>query len=173
MLVHMLVFFAGLFHATLHAHICCCCCCCFRNFKVISHENEKKQWNHHLISQSLNLDGHRGTTDNVATIPFHLSVSSAALRESSKSISVHSLTFFPSLLLSSSPSCSFHCPLQNCLRHARGSWDVAIPSEFPFLHDGLEIIMHSNCILDYVANLLVHHMVFVGNVQRSPIALHL
>ena len=28
---------------------------------------------------------------------------------------------FPSLLLSSSPSCSFHCPLQNCLRHARGS----------------------------------------------------
>ena len=33
---------------------------------------------------------------------------------------------FPSLLLSSSPSCSFHCPLQNCLRHARGSWDVVI-----------------------------------------------
>ena len=32
---------------------------------------------------------------------------------------------FPSLLLSSSPSCSFHCPLQNCLRHAQGS-------EFPF-----------------------------------------
>ena len=27
----------------------------------------------------------------------------------------------PSLLLSSSPSCSFHCPLQNCLRHSRGS----------------------------------------------------
>ena len=37
----------------------------------------------------------------------------------------HSCSFldviFPSLLLSSSPSCSFHCPLQNCLRHARGS----------------------------------------------------
>ena len=28
---------------------------------------------------------------------------------------------FPSLLLSSSPSCSFHYPLQHCLRHARGS----------------------------------------------------
>ena len=28
---------------------------------------------------------------------------------------------FPSLLLSSSPSCSFHCPLQKCLRYARGS----------------------------------------------------
>ena len=38
---------------------------------------------------------------------------------------------------------------------------MAIPSEFPFLHC---------CILDSVANLLVRHMVFVGNVQKSPIA---
>ena len=30
--------------------------------------------------------------------------------------------------------------------------------------------MHSNCILDSVANLLVRHMVFVGNIQKSPIA---
>ena len=42
---------------------------------------------------------------------------------------------FPSLL-SFSPSCSFHCPLQNCLRHARGSWEVVITSEFPFLNHG-------------------------------------
>ena len=33
--------------------------------------------------------------------------------------------------------------------------------------------MHSNCILDSVANLLVRHMVFVGNVQKSSIASHL
>ena len=33
--------------------------------------------------------------------------------------------------------------------------------------------MHSNYILDSVANLLVCHMVFVGNVQKSPIAPHL
>ena len=33
--------------------------------------------------------------------------------------------------------------------------------------------MHSNCILDSVANLFVRHMVFVGNVQTSPIASHL
>ena len=40
-----------------------------------------KIWN--LISfQSLNLGGHRGTTDDVATVPFHHSLSSAALRES-------------------------------------------------------------------------------------------
>ena len=50
-------------------------------------------------------------------------------------------TPFPSHLLSSSPSCSFHCPLQNCLRHARGSWDVAIPSEFPFF----TMVRRSSC----------------------------
>ena len=33
--------------------------------------------------------------------------------------------------------------------------------------------MHSNCILDSVANRLVRHMVFVGNVKKSPIASHL
>ena len=33
--------------------------------------------------------------------------------------------------------------------------------------------MHSNCILDSVANLIVRHMVLVGNVQKSPIASHL
>ena len=33
--------------------------------------------------------------------------------------------------------------------------------------------MHSNCILDSVANLLVRYMVFVGNVQKSPRASHL
>ena len=33
--------------------------------------------------------------------------------------------------------------------------------------------MHSNCILASVANLLVRHMVFVENVQKSPIAAHL
>ena len=47
---------------------------------------------------------------------------------------------------------------------------MAIPSEFPFLHHGKEIIMHSNCILDSAVNLLVCHMVFVGNVQKSLIA---
>ena len=50
---------------------------------------------------------------------------------------------------------------------------MAIPSEFPFLYHGWEIIMHSSCILDSVANLRVRHMVFVGNVQKFPIASHL
>ena len=50
---------------------------------------------------------------------------------------------------------------------------MTIPSEFPFLYYVKEIIMHSTCILDSVANLLVRHMVFVGTVQRSPIVSHL
>ena len=50
---------------------------------------------------------------------------------------------------------------------------MAISSESPFLYHGLEIIMHSSCILGSIANLLVRHMVFVGNVQKSPIASHL
>ena len=33
--------------------------------------------------------------------------------------------------------------------------------------------MHFSCILDSVANLHVRHMVFAGNVQKSPIASHL
>ena len=33
--------------------------------------------------------------------------------------------------------------------------------------------MHSSLILDSVANLLVRHIVFAGNVQKTPIAAHL
>ena len=42
-------------------------------------------------SQSLNLGGRRGTTDDVATIPFQPSLSFAALRESPNPIPVYSL----------------------------------------------------------------------------------
>ena len=44
-----------------------------------------------ISSQSLNFGGRRGTTDGVATIPFHPSMSSAALGESPNPIPVHSL----------------------------------------------------------------------------------
>ena len=52
-------------------------------------------WNFDLCylisSQSLNLGGHRGTADDVATILFYPSLSSAARRESPNPIPVHSL----------------------------------------------------------------------------------
>ena len=44
-----------------------------------------------ISSQSLNLGGCRSTTDDVATIPFHPSLSSAALRESPNPIPIHFL----------------------------------------------------------------------------------
>ena len=50
---------------------------------------------------------------------------------------------FLSLFLSSSPSCSFQCVMQNCLRHARGSGDVAIPSKFLFCFT----MVRSSCTL--------------------------
>ena len=99
----------------------------------------------HLISQFLNIDGRRGTTDDIAAVPFHLCLSSAAARESPDSIPVHFYVIFPSLLLSSFPSCPFYCPLHNCLRHARGSWDVAIWVfvSSPWLEDHHVLQLHS------------------------------
>ena len=50
-----------------------------------------------ILSQSLNLGGRRGTTDDVPTIPFHYPLSSTALRESPNPIAVHSLMLFSHL----------------------------------------------------------------------------
>ena len=100
---------------------------------------------YHLISsQSLNLGGRRGTTDDVATIPFHPSLSSAALRESHPFLDV----IFPFLLLSSSPSCSFHCPLQNCLRRffariLRCGHTIWVSISLPWLGDHYALQLHS------------------------------
>ena len=44
-----------------------------------------------LISYLITLEGRRGTTDDFATIPFHLVLFSAVLVELAKSIPVHSL----------------------------------------------------------------------------------
>ena len=63
-----------------------------------------------LSCQSLNLGGRRGTTDDVATIPFHPSLSSAALRESpnpihSLMLSSHLFFCLPLLLAPFTVSC--------------------------------------------------------------------
>ena len=55
-------------------------------------------WISHLTSQSLHRGGRWGTIDDVATIPFHLSLSSAALRETPNPIPVHSLMVSSHLL---------------------------------------------------------------------------
>ena len=44
-----------------------------------------------ILFYPITLEGHRGTTDEFATIPFHLDLFSAALVKLAKSIPVHSL----------------------------------------------------------------------------------
>ena len=86
----------------------------------------------HLITlQYLNPDGHHGITVDVATKPFHISPQGI-----SKPYFCPFLMLSSRILLSSSPSCSFLCTLQNCLCHARGSCGMAIPSECQFIHHG-------------------------------------
>ena len=85
----------------------------------------------------ITLEGRRGTTDEFATIPFHLDLFSAALVELAKSIPVHSLilsshlfTLLHLLLFTSSSVCLFFfflslCPIglsllnQKTLRHGQ------------------------------------------------------
>ena len=119
---------------------------------------------------SLNLGGRRGTTDDVATIPFDPSLSSAALRESPNPIPVHSLMLsshlFFCLPLRLAPF-TVPCKIVFAMPEDIEMW----PYHLSFLF--FTIVMHSSCILDSVANLLVRHMVFVGYIQKSPIASHL
>ena len=129
----------------------------------------------HLISsQSLNLGGHRGTTDDVATIPFHPSLSSAALRESPNPIPINSLIlssylFFclPLLLAPFTVPCRIVFAMPEHLE----MWPYYLSFRFFTMVRRSSCI--SVCILDSVANLLVRHMVFLGNVQKSYIASHL
>ena len=65
-----------------------------------------------ILFYPITLEGRRGTTDEFATIPFHLDLFSAALVELAKSIPVHSL-ILSSHLFFCLPffSFSFHCAL--------------------------------------------------------------
>ena len=91
-----------------------------------------------ISSPSLNHGGSRGTTDDVATIPFHPSLSSAALRESSNSMSIYSV-FFSVLLLSLSPAELFS-QCQRILRCGHTVW-VSVP--LPWLGNHHVLRLHS------------------------------
>ena len=100
-----------------------------------------------LISQSLNLGGRRGSTDDVATIPFHPSRSSAALRESPNSIPVHSLmlsshpsSVFLSFLLLSLSLAELPLPCQRILRCGHTIW---VSDSLPWLGDHHALQLHS------------------------------
>ena len=84
-------------------------------------------------------------------------MSLATLKESLDPILVHSLVLYSYLLF---------CPFLLLV-------PFSIPCKIVFaMPEDLE--MHSKFyILDSVANLLIRHMIFGGNVQKSPIASHL
>ena len=113
--------------------------------------------------QTLNLDGRRVTTNTFPPFPVF-----CGLQGFSK---LHSRRFFvfifPFLLLSSSP-CSFHCPCRIVFGMPEDieMWPYQLRFRF------FTKIRRSSC-LDSAANVLVHHIVFVGNVQKYPIASHL
>ena len=83
-----------------------------------------------LISQSLNFGGRRGTTDDVAPIPFHPSLSSTALQTPFPSIPCCYLpicsSVFLSFLLLSLSLAELSSPCQRILRCGH--------TEFPFLY---------------------------------------
>ena len=97
--------------------------------------------------QSLNLGGHRGTTDDVATTPVHPSLSSAVLRESPNPIPVHSLMLFSHLFFCLSLLAPFTVPCRTVFAMPEDLRDVAIPSEFlfslPWLGDHHALQLHS------------------------------
>ena len=105
------------------------------------------------VCLSLYLDGRR---DAQITLQ-QLSMSLATLKESLDPILFHSLLLYSYLLF---------CPFLLLV-------PFSIPCKIVFaIPEDLE--MHSKfCILDSVANLLNRHMIFGGNVQKSPIASHL
>ena len=66
--------------------------CMYQHFLLEAKKfNDKAILTHLSSSQFLNLGGRRGTTDDVVIIPFHPSLSFAALGESPSPIFVHSL----------------------------------------------------------------------------------
>ena len=97
-----------------------------------------------LISQSLNLGGRRGTTDDAATILFHPSMSSAALRESPNPIPwcylpISSSVFLSFLLLLLSPA-EMSSPCQRILRCGHTIW---VSVSLPWLGDHHILQLHS------------------------------
>ena len=100
-----------------------------------------------ISSQSLNLGGRRGTTDDVATISFHPSLSSTALRNLQTPfpsipwcyLPISSSVFLSFLLLSLSPAESFS-PCQGFLRCGHTIW---VSVSLPWLGDHHALQLHS------------------------------
>ena len=123
-------------------------CSSRRSFEnnTISSANKSKMIHHLISSQSLNLGSRRGTTDDVATIPSHPSLSplpSGNLQTPFQSIPwcyhpISSSVFLSFLLLSLSPA-ELSSPWQRILRCSHTIW---VSVSLPWLGDHPELQLH-------------------------------
>ena len=117
----------------------------------------------HILFYSLfypiTLEDRRGTTDEFATIPFHLVLFSAALVELAKSIPVHSL-ILSSHLFFCLPLILFPFTVPCRIVFARPEDLETWPNHlsFRFLDQSQEFVIFSNGCLDLFANLLIDNM---------------
>ena len=108
-------------------------------------------------------DGHRGTTDEFATIPFHLVLFSAALVELTNSILVHSLILSSHLFFCLPLLFPFTVPCR--IVFAKPEDFETWPNHLSFRFDqGQEFIIFSSCCFDLSAN-LIGNMVLVQSVK--------
>ena len=101
-------------------------------------------WSNLISSQSLNLGGRRGTTDDAATTPFHPSLSSGNLQTPFPSIPwcylpISSSVFLSFLLLSLSLA-ELSSPCQRILRCGHTIW---VSVSLPWLGDHHALQLHS------------------------------
>ena len=115
-----------------------------------------------ILFYPITLGGRRGTTDEFATIPFHLDLFSAALVELAKSIPVHSL-ILSSHLFFCLPLFLFPFTVPCRIVFAKPEDLETWPNHLSFrlLTQGQEFIIFSNGCLDLSANLLIGNTVLI------------
>ena len=117
-------------------------------------------WFYSILFYPITLGGRRGTTDEFATIPFHLDLFSAALVELAKSIPVHSL-ILSSHLFFCLPLFLFPFTVPCRIVFAKPEDLETWPNHHSFLDQGQEFVIFSNGCLDLSANLLIGNMVLI------------
>ena len=114
-----------------------------------------------ILFYPITLEGRRGTTDEFATIPFHLDLFSAALVELAKSIPVQSL-ILSSHLFFCLPLFLFPFTVPCRIVFAKPEDLETWPTILAFILDqGQEFVIFSNGCLALSANLLIGNMVLI------------
>ena len=79
---------------------------------------------------------------------------------------------FPPLPQSALSSSPFHCALQDRFGQTWWTWDMTIPLQFASPHNGQEVFVWSDCLLDLGTDFLVDNIVFVWDAWYLALAPH-